>query len=87
MTCELSSQSFCNSTLPGPSLQSLCSAAEYICFMTALDEAVRCNLNISQYQERIKPIDEPAKDYDFIVIGGESEFNNASSIMQMIYVL
>lgn len=69
-TYDFPSQGGCNVTLPGPSLQSLCSAAEYLCFMTALDAAIRSNPTISGNCERIKPIDKVAEEYDFIVVGG-----------------
>lgn len=71
MVYDTLSRGGCNVTLPGPSLQSLCSAAEYIYFMTSLDAAIRSNPVISGNCERIRPIEEAAEEYDFIVAGGE----------------
>lgn len=65
------SQSVSNITFPGPSLESLCSGAEFICFMAILEKAIRNNPKISRSAERFEQLDEPDEEYDFIVVGGK----------------
>jgi len=55
----------------GPSLAEVCSASQFMTFMTILDMLVRSQERVSQSCERVRPTNPPEYYYDFIVIGGE----------------
>ncbi|XP_046434278.1 glucose dehydrogenase [FAD, quinone]-like [Neodiprion fabricii] len=60
----------CNESLPGPSMTDMCSTSTFAVFMTLLGSLVQKNEKISGMCERVKSIDSPDPEYDYIVVGG-----------------
>lgn len=62
----------CNTDVLGPGLAEMCQASAFVVFMSILDNLIRKNEKISGLHERVTPIDRPDDEYDFVIIGGES---------------
>ncbi|XP_015525038.1 glucose dehydrogenase [FAD, quinone] [Neodiprion lecontei] len=60
----------CNAGHLGPSLASMCNVTSYCLFLSIVESLVRRKQSIAQTCERIKPIQTPDAEYDFIVVGG-----------------
>ncbi|XP_046473234.1 glucose dehydrogenase [FAD, quinone]-like [Neodiprion pinetum] len=70
MAYNFTSRSTCNADFLGPSLADICSGSSFVLFMSLLNTFVRDKNKISGICERIKPIERPDPEYDFVVIGG-----------------
>lgn len=71
MSYNVSVTPACSGPYLGPSLASGCPGPQFLTFMTLLDTFIRANNKISQLCDRVKPVDPPEDNYDFIVVGGE----------------
>ncbi|XP_017883554.1 glucose dehydrogenase [FAD, quinone]-like isoform X2 [Ceratina calcarata] len=60
----------CGDHFLGPSLAQVCPASQFLMFMSILDTFIRSQESIAQLCERVRPIDPPELNYDFIVVGG-----------------
>ncbi|KAJ8921515.1 hypothetical protein NQ315_003133 [Exocentrus adspersus] len=56
----------------GPSVLDVCTAHNFLVFMSLLESIVTNTCNISKICERITPVTTPDEEYDFVVIGGGS---------------
>ncbi|XP_046753206.1 glucose dehydrogenase [FAD, quinone]-like [Diprion similis] len=73
MTHHLTLAQTCNERqLPGPSLADMCSTSDpnSVMFMSVLDLLTQKNEKISGICERVRPIESPDLEYDFIIVGG-----------------
>ncbi|XP_017788629.1 PREDICTED: glucose dehydrogenase [FAD, quinone]-like [Habropoda laboriosa] len=70
MSFRSSVSSPCSEPYIGPSLGQSCPGSQFLTFMTLLDTYIRAKDDISQLCERVRPVDPPAYQYDYIVVGG-----------------
>lgn len=60
----------CDAPYIGPPLDNTCGGGSTLLFMTLLNTFITNRCYISEICERVRPKSQPAKEYDFIVIGG-----------------
>lgn len=68
---NLSVSEACPQVWPGPNLNQLCAGSQFLTFMTILDTLIRSQETVSQSCNRVRSVDPPEHNYDFIVVGGK----------------